>query len=103
MINQNAKVEITTLTGSDFEGRADKIDLPVGRLVRIEGDDATFIVEPGDACDDCALDGAPYKEMLFFCKAFACLACVRRDETCVILRRLEGFGAASTEPEARRQ
>ena len=79
--------EITTLTRSDDAGCAE-IDLPVGRLVRIEGDDALFVVETGDGCAGCALDD-DFLDVRFPCDAFACCEHERRDETSVILRRVD--------------
>lgn len=96
---------ITTLTLLDGVAGCNEIDLPVGRLVRVEGDAASlFVVEASDYCGDCALYPNVFEEPPFPCEAFACCDCDRRDETNVILRRLEGSDAApSTEPEARRQ
>ena len=96
---------ITTLTLLDGVAGCNEINLPVGRLVRVEGDAASlFVVEASDYCGDCALYPNVFEEPPFLCEAFACCDCDRRDETNVILRRLEGSDAApSTEPEARRQ
>lgn len=96
---------ITTLTLLDGVAGCNEIDLPIGRLVRVEGDDASlFVVEASDYCGDCALYPNVFEDPPFPCEAFACCDCDRRDETNVILRRVEGSDAApSTEPEARRQ
>ena len=95
--------EITTLTLLDGVAGCDEIDLPIGRLVRVEGDAASlFVVEASDCCGDCALYPYVYEDPPFPCEAFACCECDRRDETDVILRRVEGSGATPpTEPEAR--
>lgn len=93
--------EITTLTLLDGVAGYDEIDLPIGRLVRVEGDAASlFVVEAGDGCGGCALDPDVFEDPPFPCEAFAC-ECWRRDETNVILRRVEGSDVASNEPEAR--
>ena len=84
--------EITTLTPADAVGCAE-VDLPIGRLVRIKGDDALFVVEAGDSCAGCALDGIVYVAPPFPCDAFACCEHERRDETSVILRRVESSDA----------
>ena len=92
--------EITTLTPADAVGCAE-VDLPIGRLVRIEGDDALFVVEAGEGCAGCALDGDVYEDPPFPCDAFACCESDRRDEMNVVLRRVDDSDAApSTEPEA---
>ncbi len=94
---------ITTLTLLDGVAGCDEIDLPIGRLVRIKGDNALFVVEAGDSCAGCALDGIVYVAPPFPCDAFACCEHERRDETSVILRRVEGSDDAANESEARRQ
>ncbi|MBQ9798531.1 MAG: hypothetical protein IJO40_01155 [Thermoguttaceae bacterium] len=81
---------ITTLTLLDGVAGCDEIDLPIGRLVRVEGNDALFVVEAGDGCGGCALDPDVFEDPPFPCEAFACCYCDRRDETNVILRRVEG-------------
>lgn len=91
--------EITTLTPADAVGCAE-VDLPIGRLVRIEGDDALFVVEAGEGCAGCALDGDVFDDPPFPCEAFACCDCDRRDETNVILRRLEGSDAVDASPSS---
>lgn len=96
--------ETTTLTPADFATCRGEIDLPIGRLVRIEGNDALFIVEEKESCASCALDPDVCDAPPFPCDAFACREIDRRDETSVILRRAEGSDAApSSESEARRQ
>ena len=94
---------ITTLTLLDGVAGCDDIDLPIGRLVRVEGNDALFVVEAGDVCGGCALDPDVFDDPPFPCEAFACCYCNRRDETSVILRRVEGSDDAANESEARRQ
>jgi len=39
------------------------------------------------------VDGGVYEDPPFPCNAFACCECDRRDETDVVLRRVEGFDA----------
>lgn len=85
--------EITTLTLLDSVAGCDEIDLPIGRLVRVEGNDALFVVEAEDDCAGCALDPDVFDDPPFPCKAFACCEYRRRDETNVILRRVEGSDA----------
>ncbi|MBQ1277485.1 MAG: hypothetical protein IIY07_02445 [Thermoguttaceae bacterium] len=80
---------ITTLTLLDGVAGCDEIDLPIGRLVRVEGNDALFVVEAGDVCGGCALDPDVFEDPPFPCEAFACCDCDRRDETNVILRRVD--------------
>ena len=81
---------ITTLTLLDGVAGCDEIDLPIGRLVRVEGDDASlFVVEALDYCGDCALYPNVFEDPPFPCEAFACCDCDRRDETNVILRRVD--------------
>lgn len=88
-MNRNDKTEITTLTLLDGVAGCNEIDLPIGRLVRVEGNAASlFVVEAGDGCGGCALDPDVYEEPPFPCDAFACCECDRRDETNVILRRV---------------
>ncbi|MBP3556492.1 MAG: hypothetical protein J6K20_02150 [Thermoguttaceae bacterium] len=95
---------VTTLTLLDGVAGCNEIDLPVGRLVRVEGDDASlFVVEAEDDCAGCALDPDVFDDLPFPCKAFACCEYRRRDETNVILRRVEGSDDAANESEARRQ
>ncbi len=90
-MNRNDKNEKTTLTVYNAEDGVNKIDLPVGRLVRFEENDASlFVVEAAIGCASCALDGANEEETLFPCEAFACCGSRRRDGTSVILRRVEG-------------
>ncbi|MBR2002556.1 MAG: hypothetical protein IJ991_00070 [Thermoguttaceae bacterium] len=90
-MNRNDKNEKTTLTVFDVEDGVNKVDLPVGRLVRFEENDASlFIVEAASGCASCALNGANEEETLFHCEAFACCESRRRDGTDVILRRVEG-------------
>lgn len=92
--------EITTLTPADAVGCAE-VDLPIGRLVRVEGDAASlFVVEASDYCGDCALYPNVFEEPPFPCEAFACCDCDRRDETNVILRRLEGSDAVDVSPSS---
>ncbi|MBQ2848970.1 MAG: hypothetical protein IJE77_00695 [Thermoguttaceae bacterium] len=79
---------VTTLTRLDGAGCVE-VDLPIGRLVRIKGDAALFVVEAGDSCAGCALDGIVYVAPPFPCDAFACCEHERRDETSVILRRVD--------------
>ncbi len=95
--------EATTLTPADFATCRGEVDLPIGRFVRIEGNDALFIVEEKESCASCALDPDVFDDPPFPCDAFACRECDRRDETSVILRRVEGSEGAANEPEARRQ
>jgi len=96
--------EITTLALLDGVAGCDEIDLPIGRLVRVEGDDASlFVVEAGDGCGGCALDPDVFDDPPFPCESFACCGGWRRDETSVILRRVEGSNDAANESEARRQ
>lgn len=91
--------EITTLTLLDGVAGCDEIDLPIGRLVRVEGDDASlFVVEAGDGCGGCALDPDVFDDPPFPCEAFACCECWRRDETNVILRRVDGSDVATSSP-----
>ena len=86
--------EITTLTLLDGVAGCDEIDLPIGRLVRVEGNAASlFVVEAGDGCAGCALDPDVFDDPPFPCEAFACCDCDRRDETSVILRRVDGSDA----------
>ncbi len=93
-MNRNDKAGITTLTLLDGVAGCDEIDLPTGRLVRVEGDAASlFVVEAGDGCGGCALDPDVFEDPPFPCEAFACCECWRRDETNVILRRVEGSDA----------
>lgn len=81
---------ITTLTLLDGVAGCNEIDLPIGRLVRVEGDDASlFVVEALDYCGDCALYPNVFEDPPFPCEAFACCDCDRRDETNVILRRVD--------------
>lgn len=94
--------ETTTLTPADFATCRGEIDLPIGRLVRIEGNDALFIVEEKESCASCALDPNVFDDPPFPCDAFACRECDRRDETSVILRRAEGSADAPNDPAARR-
>lgn len=90
-MNRNDKNEKTTLTVYNAEDGVNKIDLPVGRLVRFEENDASlFVVEAAIGCASCALNGANEEETLFPCEAFACCGSRRRDGTDVILRRVEG-------------
>ncbi len=94
---------ITTLTLLDGVAGCDEIDLPIGRFVRVGGNDKLFVVEAGDGCASCALDPDVFDDPPFPCNAFACCECDRRDETNVILRRVEGSDDAANESEARRQ
>ena len=90
---------ITTLTLLDGVAGCDEIDLPIGRLVRIEGDAASlFVVEAGDGCGGCALDPAVFEDPPFPCEAFACCECDRRDETNVIFRRVKGSDTVDDSP-----
>ena len=90
-MNRNDKNEKTTLTVYNAEDGVNKVDLPVGRLVRFEENDASlFVVEAASGCASCALDGGDEEETLFPCEAFACCESRRRDGTSVILRRVEG-------------
>lgn len=98
-MSRNDKNEITTLTLLDGVAGCAEIDLPIGRFVRVEGNDALFVVEAGDGCDGCALGLDALEKRPFPCDAFACCESDRRDETDVILRRV----ADVNEPEARRQ
>lgn len=85
---------VTTLTLLDGVAGCDEIDLPIGRLVRVEGDAASlFIVEARDGCGGCALDPDVFEDPPFPCGAFACCECERRDETDVVLRRVDGSDA----------
>ncbi|MBQ8362448.1 MAG: hypothetical protein IJX36_00795 [Thermoguttaceae bacterium] len=97
-MNRNNKAEITTLTLLDGVAGCAEIDLPIGRLVRVEGNDALFVVEVGDVCGGCALDPDAFDDPPFPCEAFACCACERRDETSAILRRVEDSDNATSTP-----
>ncbi|MBR4104925.1 MAG: hypothetical protein IKK39_12810 [Thermoguttaceae bacterium] len=89
--------EITTLTLLDGVAGCAEIDLPIGRLVRVEGDAASlFVVEAGAGC---ALDPDVFDDPPFPCEAFACCECWRRDETNVILRRVDDSDASTSSEE----
>ncbi len=66
-MNRNDKAGITTLTLLDGVAGCDEIDLPTGRLVRVEGDAASlFVVEAGDGCGGCArFDAARGRALVF--------------------------------------
>ncbi|MBP3532607.1 MAG: hypothetical protein J6K25_15740 [Thermoguttaceae bacterium] len=99
-IKERTVDDVTTLTLLDGVAGCDEIDLPIGRLVRVEGDDASlFVVEAGDGCASCALDPDVFEEPPFPCEAFARCDCDRRDETSVVLRRVDGSTSnEETEP-----
>ena len=90
--------ETTTLTLLDGVAGCAEIDLPIGRFVRVKGNDKLFVVEAEDDCAGCALDPDVFDDPPFPCKAFACCEYRRRDETNVILRRVEGSDVTTSSP-----